>query len=323
MNTLILTQTQVRSLITMDRVVSAVEQAFLAHAQGKSLMPAKVYLSLPDYNGDFRAMPSYLDGWAGVKWVNSHPDNPARYNVPSVMGVYILSNPASAQPLAIMDATLLTALRTGAAGAVASKYLAVARPRSLGFVGCGVQARVLLEAHRVVYGKEWSQAPELRMADVNAEAARQFAREAGGEVTSIERAAACDIVCTSTPSRAPVVQRSWVVPGTHINAMGADGPGKEELDPLLVKASKIVIDDHEQAHHSGEINVPLAQGIISDADIHGSLGEVVAGLKAGRTGDEITIFDSTGLAIQDVAVARVIYELARERGVGTEIALTQ
>lgn len=316
MNTLILTQHDIRALVTMDRVVEAVEAAFGAYGRGQAEMPAKVYLSLPAMGGDFRAMPAFMDGSAGVKWVSSHPDNPRRHNLPAVMGVYILSDPATAAPLAIMDATLLTALRTGAAGAVASRYLAVSKPRSLGFVGCGVQARVLLEAHRVLYGDL-----ELRMADVQPEAAAMFAAEAGGTAVSLESASACDIVCTSTPARAPVVMRSWVSAGAHINAMGADGPGKQELHPELLLAAKLVIDDREQAHHSGEINVPLSQGTLGDEHIHGTLGEIVAGLVAGRTGDEITIFDSTGLAIQDVAVARMVYELARSRGYGLDVEL--
>ncbi|MEM9490898.1 MAG: ornithine cyclodeaminase family protein [Myxococcota bacterium] len=320
MNTIILTQQDIRSLITMDRVVAAVEAAFGAYGRGEAQMPAKVYLDLPDHGGDFRAMPAYLNGSAGVKWVNSHPDNPVKHDLPAVMGVYILSDPANAYPLAIMDATWLTAVRTGAAGAVASKYLAVERPRSIGFVGCGVQARVLLDAHRVVFGNAID-SMELRMADINRTAADSFAREVSGNVVSMEAAAACDIVCTTTPSRTPIVERDWVVPGAHINAMGADAPGKQELDPALLQVARVVIDDHHQAHHSGEINVPLAQGSLSEEHIHANLGEVVAGLKAGRSGDEITVFDSTGLAIQDVAVARAIYDLAVERDAGVQVSL--
>lgn len=317
MATLILTQSDIRSLITMEQAIAAVEGAFAAHGRGQVQMPPKVYLPLPQYNGDFRAMPAYMEGTAGIKWVNSHPDNPAKHGLPAVMGVYILSDPVTAMPLAIMDATLLTALRTGAAGAIGSRYLAVARPRSLGFVGCGVQARVLLEAHRVLYGDDL----ELRMADGRLQAAEAFAAEAGGTATSVEQAAACDIVCTSTPARAPVVKRSWVKAGAHINAMGADGPGKQELDPALLMAGKLVIDDHAQARHAGEINVPLTRGMLDEENIFATLGEIVAGNKAGRTGDEITIFDSTGLAIQDMAVARAIYEQAKKRGVGLDIML--
>lgn len=316
MDTLILTQKDVRALIAMDQVVPAVEAAFAAHGRGQALMPAKVYIDLPQHHGDFRAMPAYLDGAAGVKWVNSHPKNPAAHGLPSVMGVYILSDPDTAVPLAILDATWLTALRTGAAGAVASKYLAVSRPRTLGFVGCGVQARVLLDAHRVLF-------PDLAlfMADARTDAAEAFAREAGGTAVSVERAAGCDIVCTSTPSRTPVVERAWIGEGTHINAMGADGPGKQELDAAILQAAKVVIDDDHQAHHSGEVNVPLANGTLKEEDIYGSLGAIVAGTLAGRQGSEITVFDSTGLAIQDVAVARAIYDLARDRGVGQKVAL--
>ncbi len=317
MDTLILTQRTIRSLITMDQVVPAVERAFLAHGRGQALMPPKVYIDLPQHGGDFRAMPAYLDGAAGLKWVNSHPQNPARHGLPSVMGVYILSDPETARPLAVMDATWLTALRTGAAGAVASKYLALGQPRSLGFVGCGVQARVLYEAHRVIYGDSL----DLYMADASPAAAEAFAGEAGGDAVSVARAAACDIVCTTTPARAPVVQRGWIAPGAHINAMGADGHGKQELDPAILRAAKVVIDDREQAVHSGEINVPLATGELRIEDIHATLGEVVAGTKAGRIGSEITVFDSTGLAIQDVAVAQVIYELAQKRGVGQKVDL--
>lgn len=317
METLILTQRTIRSLITMDQVVPAVERAFLAHGRGRALMPPKVYIDLPQHGGDFRAMPAYLDGAVGLKWVNSHPHNPARHGLPSVMGVYVLSDPETARPLAIMDATWLTALRTGAAGAVASKYLALGQPRSLGFVGCGVQARVLYEAHRVIYGDSL----DLYMADANPAAAEAFAAEAGGEAVGVARAAACDIVCTTTPARAPVVQRAWLAPGAHINAMGADGHGKQEIDPEILRAAKVVIDDRDQAVHSGEINVPLAAGELRIEDIHATLGEVVAGTRAGRMGSEITVFDSTGLAIQDVAVAQAIYELAQKRGVGQKIDL--
>lgn len=315
--TLILTQKDIRSLVTMDRVVPAVEAAFLAHGRGQASMPPKVYIDLPAHNGDFRAMPAHMDGAAGVKWVNSHADNPHKHGLPSVMGVYILSDPATARPLCIMDATWLTALRTGAAGAIASKYLAVQSPRTLGFIGCGVQARVLLSAHQVIYGDGL----ELRMADVNQASAQKFAEQAGGQATTVERAAACDIVCTSTPSRTPVVEREWVAAGAHISAMGADAEGKQELATELLLAAKVVVDDRAQAFHSGEVNVPLHTGALAEERVHGTLGEVMAGVKSGRLGDEITIFDSTGLALQDVAVARAIYDLAHEAGVGLSVPL--
>src|SRR5262245_32311643 len=176
MPTRILTRADVARLLTMEMALEAVEEAFAAHGRGTARMPVKVYLPLPEHAGDFRAMPAFMAGAAGVKWVNSHPENPARHGLPSVMGVYILSDPATAAPLAVMDATLLTAYRTGAAAAVATKYCAARAPRTVGLVGCGVQARVLVEAHRALFGADL----ELVMADAVPAAAEALARELGG-----------------------------------------------------------------------------------------------------------------------------------------------
>ncbi len=242
--TLVLTQSDVRSVLDMTAAVEAVEQAFIAHGQDKTQMPVKVYLDLPRYDGDFRAMPAYFDGAAGVKWVNSHPKNPERHQLPAVLGMYILSDPATAQPLAVLDATLLTAARTGAAAAVASKYLARPDSKTVGFVGSGVQARTMLAALKVVY-------PDLAVtaADRDEDAAEAFANEVSGEAASVEEASACDIVCVATPSRIPVVRRDWVKPGAHINAMGADAAGKQELEAAILLDGKVVVDDYEQAGH--------------------------------------------------------------------------
>jgi ornithine cyclodeaminase/alanine dehydrogenase len=314
METLILTQSEVRSALTMEAAVSAVEAAFAAHARGETLMPAKVYLDLEKYDGDFRAMPSYAPGSAGVKWVNSHPRNPERHGLPTVLGMYILSDPATAQPLAVMDATWLTAARTGAAAGVAARHLARPGSGSVGFIGCGVQAHTALAALEVVFGKL-----EILAHDHHAEVAEEFAAQVGGRVATAPEACGCDIVCTATPSRHPVVERAWIRPGTHINALGADGPGKQELDPAILRDARVVIDDPHQAEGGGEINVPLARGELALADVHATLGEVITGGKPGREGDEITVFDSTGLAIQDVAVARIVYDEAARQGLGRRI----
>jgi len=303
----------------MPMALEAVEEAFLAHGRGTARMPSKVYLPLPEHHGDFRAMPAFLAGAAGVKWVNSHPDNPKKHGLPSVTGVYILSDPATAQPLAIMDATLLTAMRTGAAAGVATKYLLGRAPRTVGFVGCGVQARPLLAAHRA----QW---PDLEVlcADLSPTAAQAFADEVGGRVATVAEAAGADVVNTSTPSTTPVVQRAWVRPGTHVNAMGADGPGKQELDGKLLTDARVFVDDLDQATHSGEVNVPLHHGDYTRAQLAGTLGEVIAGKLPARPDDAaatITIFDSTGLAIQDVALARRLYDAARAHGAGVAVQL--
>ncbi|MDF1562491.1 MAG: ornithine cyclodeaminase family protein [Deltaproteobacteria bacterium] len=320
METLLLTRKDLAALLTMDTCLPAVEEAFASFGRGEALMPAKVYLPLEKEGGDFRAMPSYLDGAAGLKWVNSHPHNPERHGLPAVLALYILSDPETAAPLAVMDGTLLTAIRTGAAAGIASRHLAHPGAKSLGFIGCGVQARYFLEAHRVALGEAF-EGLELRMADRIPTAARLFAKEAGGEAVSVEVAAGCDIVCTATPSCEPVVRRAWVGADAHYNAMGADGPGKQELDPEILFDARVFIDDAHQAFASGEVNVPHAAGDFPEERVAGTLGEVVAGLAPGREGGGITVFDSTGLAVQDLAVARLAYAAAREAGVGLSLDL--
>ena len=312
----LLTQSQVRDLIQMDVAVQAVEAAFAAHGRGETQMPPKVYLDFPAHHGDLRAMPAAMGDAAGLKWVNSHPKNPAVNGLPSVMGLYVLSDPATALPLAILDATLLTAVRTGAAAAVASRHLS-GRHGTLGIVGCGVQADFLIEAHRVCF-------PEIQVvaADRDSAAAERVAGRWGGQVGGVADAAACDIICTATPSRSAIVQREQIRPGAHINAMGADAEGKQELDPSLLETGVVFVDDWPQASHSGEINVALHEGRITAADIAGSFCDVVAGKLSGRADqDSITVFDSTGLAIQDLALAQAVVKAAEEADVGLQLDL--
>ena len=279
-------------------------------------MPPRIYLPIEDHDGDFRAMPARLGDSAGIKWVNVHPHNRERHGLPTVMAVYVLNDAATAFPLAVMDGRLLTSLRTGAAGAVASKYLAQRAPKSIGFIGCGAQAYTLHGAHRVVFDGF-----ESLVYDRNADAAERFAAEVGGRVVSLDEAAGADIVCTATPSRTPFVHARWIRPGAHINAMGADAPGKRELSTETLRRAKVYIDDVHQATVSGEINVPLAEGEFSLEDIAGSLGEVVAGLLPPPSLAATTVFDSTGLAIQDVSLARAIYDAASSQSIGQEIDL--
>lgn len=316
--TLILERRTVAALLSMESAVPAVEAAFAAHGRGETVMPPKVYLSLEErHGGDFRAMPSSMDGLAGVKWVNSHPGNPVKHGLPSVMGTFILSDAGTAAPLAILDATWLTAVRTGAAAAVATKHLHRRAPRSVGFLGCGVQARVMHAAHRVLFG-----AFEALCADVRPEAARAFAEEIGGRAVPVAEASACEVVCLATPARAPVLRRADVAAGAHVNAMGADAPGKQEVDPAVLRDARVYVDDMEQATHSGEVNVPLHDGTYARERIAGTLGAVAAGLAPPPPEGSLTLFDSTGLAVQDLALARLLYGLARERGAGIEVDLT-
>jgi len=316
MRTLVLTRSEVERVATMELAVAAVEDAFAAFGRGEASMPPKIYLSIEDHDGDFRAMPARLGDSAGIKWVNVHPQNRKRHGLPTVMAVYLLNDPASAFPLAVMDGTLLTSLRTGAAGAIASKYLARVAPRSVAFIGCGAQALSLHGSHRVVFGELESLAY-----DRDAAAARRFADRVGAAVVSLEEAAGADIVCTSTPSRTPIVRAGWIRPGAHINAMGADAPGKRELSTQTLRSAAVYVDDVHQATASGEINIPFAGGELSLDDLAGTLGEVVAGVLPKPEISTTTVFDSTGLAVQDVSLARAIYDAARSQSIGQELDL--
>lgn len=329
MKTLILTHRDIASLLRPADAVGAVERAFALHGTGATRMPPKVYLPLPEFDGDFRAMPVFIPHLdvggearpaAGVKWINAHPRNPERHGLPSVVGVFILSDPETARPLAIMDATLMTSLRTGAGAAVATKHLARADAATLGVIGCGAQARSVIRCHAAT--RRWS---EILLHDARSDVAQAVAAELGElpcRVVDLATAAAADVVCTMTPSRTPVVCDENVRPGAHINALGADAPGKQELEATILCRGRVFLDDDEQARESGEVNVPLHDGRLSPDAIVGTLGEVVAGSLPGRTGDtDVTIFDSTGLAVQDLAVAALVYARACAQRVGEAIAL--
>lgn len=308
-----------RALLKMEDALAAVESAFAAHGRGEAVNPPKLHLPLPGIEGFFGAMPALLAGTAGIKWANSHPQNPVRRQLPAVMGLMILSDPETGYPLAVMDATHLTAVRTGAAGAVAARWLARPGAASVGLVGCGAVAAAMLQALRLCFPIQ-----RLVLYDVSPEALERFQSHSGGVAGTLGEVAACDIVCTLTPSRRPILMREMIPPGTHLNAMGADAPGKQELEPAILADARLFVDDPAQAAESGEVNVPLHAGELRREQIAGTLGEVVAGLKEGRRANEqITVFDSTGLAVQDVAVARLVTEAALREGRGTRIPIVE
>jgi len=301
--------------LDLSRVNEAVEAVFAAFAKGETEMPPKVYVTLP--GGDFRTMPAYVPalGLAGVKIVNVHPGNPAR-GLETVMALIVLIDPPTGMPYAILNATALTDLRTGAAGAVAARHLCRRQDGvELGLVGAGRQAETQLEATAA-----WLGIDRVRVWSRRAATAEAFARKFSRfdvRVESLERTADCDLLVTTTPSRAPLVMDAWIRDGTHINAIGADAPGKQELDPAILLRASVYVDDPRQAAHSGEINVPITAGQYSIDRIAGTLGDVVLGRVARRSGDEVTVFDSTGLAVQDLAIAGVALE-ARAPGVELE-----
>jgi alanine dehydrogenase len=323
---LILTQKDVQKILPLSqikKVINALEKAFSDFSQRIAEMPPKMYLIFKEFDGDLRIMPSWSKRllMAGTKIVNVHPQNPKK-GLLSVMAVIVLNDPKTGMPLALMDGTWITAMRTGAASGVATKYLARKDAKTLGVVGAGFQAITQIAAISKV-----KKLKEVVVYDIREEAIERLAKILAKEKIkikkgSLEEVCQKDILVTATPAREPIVKKEWIKPGTHINAIGADAPQKEELDPEILKNAKIVVDCWEQASHSGEINVPLAKGLIKKEDIFGEIGEVVSGKKPGREKeDEITIFDSTGLAIQDLYTATLVYKEAKRRKVGKEIKI--
>jgi alanine dehydrogenase len=307
---------EVKELLSMSEALVQVEDAFRLEAEAKAIMPPKLYLDLPNYHGDFRAMPAYIDGAAGLKWVSVYPEN-TKYNLPCVLATIIICDPNTGYPIAIIDGTYITSIRTGAAGGIAVKYLARKDSSVIGLIGAGRQARTQLLAINEVLPRN----KEVKVFDLVNSASRRFAEEMGAKlninirpVEKVEEAAEADILVTTTTSTKPIVKRSHLKPGTHINAIGADAKGKQELEAAILKDAKIIVDDIDQASHSGEINVPLSEGKIKISDVRGTLGEIIIKAKQGRVNDkEITIFDSTGLAIQDIMCAKHVYEKYLQR----------
>ena len=324
--TLILTQREIERLADLPMVIRAVRGAFKAMARGQTVMPPKLYLPLPR-GDDFRAMPAFLQRPAacGLKWVNVHARNPRR-GLPTIMAVIVINDPETGVPLAVMDGLLITKLRTAASAAVAAQTLARPGSRVVGLVGCGAQAdaqvQALAQLFRLSRVKVWGYAAG-EAARFARRMRRVLPRVAFEPCASLERCVReTDIVVTLTPSRRPLVHRAWVAPGTHINAVGADAPGKQELDPAILRDALVVVDERAQAIHGGELNVPIRRGQFDSRRIHASLGEILIGRARGRRSPaQITVFDSTGLAIHDVAVGAAVVRRVHRLGLGHQLRL--
>jgi ornithine cyclodeaminase/alanine dehydrogenase-like protein (mu-crystallin family) len=274
--------------------IERVREGFVAYAGGDWEMPPKVYLSAAPA-GDFRAMPAKGGGLAILKWVTSFPGNPAA-GLPVVMGMICVSSAADGQPLALVDVRSVTALRTGAVAAVAAQELAREDAATVGIVGCGLHgawaARCLAAAE---YG------PGICF-DPDPDTAGALAGELGWEAGSLEEALACDVVTCVTPGAEPVVRAADLRPGMHLNMLGADGPGKAEAEIDAVAACELFCDEWAQASHGGELTGAVEAGRVQRGNVM-QLGHVLTGAAPGRSAAEsVTLFDSTGLAIQDLAI---------------------
>jgi len=294
----------VEAAVTPDEALTAVRDAFVAYARGEWTMPPKVYVAAYPA-GDFRAMPALGGGHALLKWVTSFPGNPER-GLPTVTGVVLLSDASNGMLRAALDAGAVTALRTGAAAVLAAEALGREGARHAAVIGAGVNGRATARTF-VARGYE------TLLWDVDASRARGAADELGGVVASSrEEALGADLVATVTPGREVVYASGSLRPGQHVSLMGADGPGKAEIAVDELARAHVFADDWEQASHNGDLAHAVVAGAISRDDVT-QVGDVLAGTSTGRESrDDITIFDSTGLAIQDLAIALAAIERAGE-----------
>ena len=323
--TLILSRTDMMGLVTPSEYVACVEQAYRMHGERRFYMDPKGHIVLDKYPGEWEAMPSYIEEpeAAACKWVSIREQNRERFDLPTVFSILIYTHPETGFPLAICDGSYHTVMRTGAAAAVSAKWLARADSKVLAIVGAGHMAEGTLETCSEVFAwdevRVWSrsQATLDHFVSVQQPKYDRFEIEPSTNVEHVVRGA--DVVVTVTPARGPIVEDEWIGDGTHIAAVGADKGGDQELDPRILQRARIFVDDIRQCRTDGEINVPLAQGLISEDDVAGEIGEVVTGKKPGRTSaSEVTLFDSTGIALQDSATVPLEYERAVAAGVGVE-----
>jgi ornithine cyclodeaminase/alanine dehydrogenase-like protein (mu-crystallin family) len=289
--------------VSPERAVEAVQDAFVAYARGEWSMPPKVYV--PAYPaGDFRAMPALGGGHASLKWVTSYPGNPAR-GLPTVMGLVLLSDASNGTLRAVLDAGAVTALRTGAAAVLAAETLGRSDAETAAVVGAGVNGMAAAKTF-LARGREVS------LYDVDAERARRSAEELGARVATREDALAADLLVTMTPGHEVLLPEGSLQPGQHVSLMGADGPGKAEIAVEELLRTRIFADDWEQASHNGELVHAVEAGKLARDQVT-ELGQVLEGSAPGRqTDEEITAFDSTGLAIQDLAIAIAAFQQADE-----------
>jgi alanine dehydrogenase len=297
----VFSRAHVEAAVSPERALEAVRNAFVAYARGEWTMPPKVYV--PAYPaGDFRAMPALGSGHALLKWVTSFPGNPAQ-GLPTVTGLVLLSDASNGMLSAALDAGAVTALRTGAAAVLAAETLG--RDGTAAVIGAGVNGHAVVRTF-VARGRR------VLLFDIDAERARAVAEELGAEAVSREEALISDVVVTVTPGHEIVFAEGSLRAGQHVSLMGADGPGKAEIAVEEMARVRLFCDDWEQASHNGDLSHAVEASRVTRDDVT-ELGDVLAGTAEGRRGaDEITAFDSTGLAIQDLAIALAALERADE-----------
>lgn len=324
--TLILNRNDVISVLQMSDCMDAMEKAFSELANGTAVLPLRIGIKPPD--GISLYMPAYLKGMEALacKVVTVYKDNPKKYNLPTIFGKVLLQDINTGDVICIMDGGYLTAVRTGAASGVATKYLAREDKNQVaGIFGAGVQAKMQLWA--VAIARDISKAI---VYDISDEAMSKFISEMGAKLNleiikakSPEDVLNADIICTATSSATPLFDGKLVKEGTHINGIGSHAPAMRELDTEIIKRSLFIGDSREACfNEAGDIIIPVSEGAISESHFYAELGEIITGKKKGRTNKEmITLFKSNGLAIQDAATAKIVYEKAVEKGIGTKVEI--
>jgi alanine dehydrogenase len=324
--TLLLSRNDVMRVLEMPECMQVVEKAFAELASGTAVMPLRTNITPPD--GLALYMPAYLKemGALACKVVTVYKNNPKKHNLPTTIGKVLLQNPETGEVICIMDGGYLTAVRTGAASGVATQHLARKdKGQIAGIFGAGVQAKMQLWAISVA--RNLSKA---YLYDVMDEPAKNFVTEMRKKlnlevirVDSPEKILESDIICTATSSPTPIFDGKKVREGTHINGIGSHTPGARELDTDIIKRSKLVADSKEAClKEAGDIMIPLKEGQIKEDHIYAELGEIILRKKAARTSDsEITLFKSNGLAIQDAATAKLVYDKAMKAHVGVSIEI--
>jgi alanine dehydrogenase len=324
--TLILNKSDVASVLTMKDCMNAMEMAFSEMAQGTVILPLRTAITPPD--GLSLYMPAYLKKMEALacKVVTVYKNNPSKHNLPTTIGKVLLQDPATGDVICIMNGGYLTAVRTGAASGVATRYLARKdKGQVVAIFGAGVQAKMQLWA--VTEARDIS---KVLIYDLSEEAANSFIDEMSIklniEITkakSIDEMLMADIICTATSSAIPLFDGNRVKDGTHINGIGSHTPGARELDSAIVKRSRFIGDSREACFkEAGDIIIPVNAGEIPESHFYAELGEIITGQKAGRQNDkEITLFKSNGLAIQDAATAKLVYEKAVAVGIGIEVEI--
>jgi alanine dehydrogenase len=323
----ILTQDDVRKALPMSEAIEAVKDAFTQLSAGQADVPLRTTLDVPHHNGTTLFMPAYLSGddAMAIKIVSVFNDNPDK-DLPLIHALVVVVNAETGAPEAVMDGTHLTALRTGAASGAATDVLARQDAHVAAVFGAGTQGRTQLEAvcavrpveHGLIYDIDPARAER-----VAKEMSELLALPVEAAETPAQAMRSADVLCTATTSTRPVFNDADLRPGTHINAIGAYTPQMQEIPPETVLRAKLVIDHREASlAEAGDLLIPIEDGLMTAEHIHAELGEIFAGSKPGReSAEEITLFKSVGVAVQDVAAARAALDVARRLGLGTKIAL--